>query len=157
MKKSVTTLFISAVMLIGTFAWATEKGIEINDPWVREAPPIAPVSAAYMTIINHDAVARTLTQASSPAFKTVEIHEMAVIDGMMKMREQEKLVIAANGQLVLEPGGYHLMLMGRKEGTTLVADKDNVDLTLKFANGEEMMLTVPVRRFTPPQKMGMGK
>ena len=145
MKKSV---FMLAIMLIGTFAWATENAIEISDPWVREAPPVATVLAAYMVINNHSAVDRTLVQVSSPVFETVEIHQMVMDNGMMEMKPQTELIIAANSQRILKPGGYHLMLMGRKKEITLVAG-DNVDLTLKFADGEEITFTVPVRRFTP--------
>jgi len=61
------------------------------------------------------------------------------------MEHKSQLEIAAKGKVVLAPGGYHLMLMGPKKNI-IVGDK--VALSLKFAEGEEMVIEVPVRKFS---------
>jgi copper(I)-binding protein len=73
----------------------------------------------------------------------VEIHKTVIKDGMMQMRHQPQLIIPPKSQVVLKPGSYHLMLMGLKK--SLIAG-DKVDLTLKFANGEEISIAAPVRK-----------
>ena len=51
-------------------------------------------------------------------------------------------VIPARGELVLEPGGLHLMLMEPQQSLTAGAD---VVLTLSFDNGWTVEVDVPVR------------
>ena len=51
---------------------------------------------------------RRLVEARSPAAKTVEIHEMAMVDNMMKMRAvQGGLELPAGKTVELKPGSYH--------------------------------------------------
>jgi copper(I)-binding protein len=146
MKNYFISLFTLMLMLVSSLAWAGEQSLQINDPWVREAPPVAKVLAAFMIIDNQLPTEKILTTVTTPAFDKVEIHKMIMGDGMMKMQAQPQLVIAANSQRVLKPGGYHLMLIGRKQP---LKAGDKVELTLTFADGEEMTIEAPVRRFVP--------
>ncbi len=134
--------FAAIFILFGLFACG-DQGIQINDPWIREAPPNVSVLAAYMIIKNPSSQPRTLSAVISAAFEHVEIHQTKIQDGMMQMEHQPELIIAAKSQVDLKPGSYHLMLMGRKK--PLVAG-DEIELTLKFVNGEEIPITVPVRK-----------
>ena len=146
MKKNYFLTGIALViLLLAQLAWAGDQVIRINDPWVREAPPNAPTSAAYMIIENLSARQQTLTSVTSSAFASVMIHQTVNRDGMMQMEHKSQLEIAAKGKVVLAPGGYHLMLMGPKKNI-IVGDK--VALSLKFAEGEEMVIEVPVRKFS---------
>ena len=147
MKPYLLNVFFVVFMLV-PFAGADEPTIRIDDPWVREAPPMAPALAAYMIIKNLSSEPKTLLSATSPAFKRIEIHQTINRDGMMQMQAQSQLVIAADDQVDLAPGGYHLMLM---EGEESLSVGDKVTLTLQFADDEEMTLTMPVRKFLPPQ------
>ncbi len=126
------------------FAWA--QSVQISEQWVREAPPNAKVLAAFMMIDNQSEETQTLVAVSSPDFERVEIHQTVEHDGMMHMQQQEQLVIAAKQQVMLKPGSYHLMLMELKR-PLIVGDK--VELTLKFANKEELVITTPVRKSLP--------
>ena len=46
----------------------------------------------------------------------VELHEMSMVDGAMAMQAMpDGLVVAAGRGKVLEPGGYHVMLMDLKQ------------------------------------------
>jgi len=145
MKKTYFSSKIALViLLLAQFAWAGDEVIRINDPWVREAPPNVPL-AAYMIIENLSTREQTLTSITSTVFANVMIHQTINRDGMMQMDHKSQLIIAAQSQVVLAPGGYHLMLMGSKK--TFIAG-DKVDLSLKFAEGEEMVIEVPVREFS---------
>ena len=62
---------------------------------------------------------------------------------MMHMKKQEQLVINSKQQVMLKPGSYHLMLMQPKRQLNA---GDEVELTLKFANEEELIIKVPVRK-----------
>jgi len=150
MKPYLWRVLFGVIVLLVPFAWATadEPTIRIDDPWVREAPPMARVSAAYMIIENLSSQPKILLSATSPAFGRIEIHKTIIHTGMMQMQAQPQLVIAAHEQVTLAPGGYHLMLM---EGQESLSIGDEVTLTLQFADDEEITLTMPVRKFTPPQ------
>ena len=149
MKPYVLNVFLGVIILLVQFACtSSEQAIRINDPWVREAPPNAMASAAYMIIENLSSQPKILTSATCDAFKSIEIHRTVSHNGMMKMEPQPQLPIAANDQVTLAPGGYHLMLMGSKKP---LRAGDEVNLLLKFADGEEITITAEVRKFTPPQ------
>jgi periplasmic copper chaperone A len=52
-----------------------------------------------------------------PVATSVEVHQMTMTDGVMKMRKLEKGLEIKPGQTVeLKPGGYHLMFTGLREG-----------------------------------------
>lgn len=87
--------------------------LTIDRPQLRETPQGAPVAGGYMLVINGGSQDDTLVAASSPAAPSVEIHEMRMDGDVMRMREVDGgLVIPAGQSVSLQPGGYHLMLMG---------------------------------------------
>jgi copper(I)-binding protein len=46
----------------------------------------------------------------------VEVHEMAVVDGVMRMKQlPDGLEIPAGATVVLKPGSFHLMFIGMEE------------------------------------------
>jgi len=140
---------IFAVMSFVLLACNSEQAVQIDDPWVREAPPNARASGGFMIIKNISDQQKILNSAVSSAFEKVEIHQtVAGEGGVMKMVPQPELVIEAKSQVVLKPGSYHLMLIGAKKP---LKAGDEVDLTLKFAKGDEIKLTAPVRK-----SVGMG-
>ena len=110
--------------------------------WIREAHPEATVNAGYMTLVNVGSEDVTLVKLESPVFDRVEIHEMAMVDGLMKMRELTEVVVAAGGGLArFEPGGSHLMLKGPKRHLTA---GHTVELTLIFRSGVKQTVSVKV-------------
>lgn len=85
-------------------------GLRVADPWVREAPPNAEVQAGYMTLSNENDEDLILTSVAAPQYANAEFHRMWFEGDRMRMEGKSTLVVPAKGQLVLEPGGYHLML-----------------------------------------------
>jgi copper(I)-binding protein len=139
-----------AGLVTGTNVFA--GNVEINDPWVREAPPNAQVLAAYMTIANNSAKTVSLMEVQSPAFDHVEMHRSMVKDGMMHMMKQDSIEIPAGGKVMLQPGGYHLMLMKPKHA---LKAGDKVSFTLKFNDGSRSDVNAPVKKATGGMDMNM--
>lgn len=84
----------------------------IETPYAWSTPPLAPVGGGYMTIINNGSEADTLVSGESTFFKTFEIHQMSMEDGVMKMAQLENgLAIPAGETVELKPGSYHLMFI----------------------------------------------
>jgi copper(I)-binding protein len=86
--------------------------LKIGHPWSRATPPSARVGAGYLSIANGGRAPDRLVSATSPAAGRVEIHEMKMDAGVMRMRElAQGLGVPAGETVALRPGGYHLMLM----------------------------------------------
>lgn len=136
---------LAAVALVGACGGddgaTTEEGdIEIIDPWARIARD--DLGAAYFTIVNGTDDTVRLTGASTPVAERVEIHETTMgADGQMSMAEVEGgFEIPAGDELVLEPGGKHLMMMGFAPG-----DADSIELRLDF-DGTEVVVQARIDR-----------
>jgi copper(I)-binding protein len=69
------------------------------------------------------------------------MHEMAMVDGLMAMRQVTDLVIPANGRARFEPGGWHLML---KEPSHRLTTGEIVEMTLVFKSGMKQVVSVNV-------------
>ncbi len=90
--------------------------LRIAHPWSRATPNAAPVGAGYLVVTNTGKTADRLVSAAAGVSAKVEIHEMAVIDGVMRMRALDKgIEIPAGGKVEFKPGGYHIMFIGLKQ------------------------------------------
>jgi len=91
----------------------------IIHPWARAMPKAARVGSGFMEIRNEGENADKLLAVHSTVTERIEIHNMVMDGGVMKMREVEGgLVIPAKDHAVLQPGGYHLMFFS--PGTAFV-------------------------------------
>ena len=136
-------LFSCVAVALPAFAGDTNENLEIKDAWVREMPPGTEVAAGYLSLHNRGARPVRVVSFSSPVAQSLEIHEMKMDKGQMRMRELKGGLAIAPGQTVkLSPGGYHLMLMGVAHA--LIAG-DSVGLELVFDDGSKLHLDLPVR------------
>lgn len=100
--------------------------------------------AAYLVIRNYGTEADRLVGAETEVAGVVEIHEVADDGGVMAMRPlADGLEIPAGDEVILEPGGYHIMLIGLTQD---LRDGDAYAMTLRFEQAGEVTITVPVRR-----------
>lgn len=89
----------------------------IHHPWSRATAPSAKVAAGYLVIENKGREADRLISATFSSSATVELHDMAVEGGVMRMRELPLGIdIPAGGKVELKPGGLHMMFMGLSAG-----------------------------------------
>ena len=141
MKKSLHVSLIFILLNLFSSVYAHQQ-VSVDHAWVRSAPPGADVLAAYMIIKNDSEETRVLTEVSSSMFNRIEIHRTEMHEGMMKMIPQESLPIPGGGSVTLEPGGFHLMLIGPK---SVPLEGEEVDLLLQFSNGHSQRIKVPVK------------
>ena len=144
MKRASVVLMGLALVLVSAAAQAGDE-LVIRDAWVPEAPPTAPAMAAYMVLENGSDEPRAIRSAEAPGFDRVELHLSKMEDGLAKMIEQDRIVVPANGEQALEPGGYHIMLIGIQERRLA---GDVVPVTLHFENGETRVVDAPVKKRT---------
>lgn len=143
MKIARRSLAGIVLALLSTFAFAGNDSVRVQDPWIREAPPVAKVLAAYMKIENVGDDAQVLKGVSSPEFEHVMLHGSRIEDGVAEMFHLDQVEIQPGETAVFEPGGNHFMLMGLKRP---LRDGDNAVLNLDFGDGGTVSISVSVRR-----------
>lgn len=92
---------------------AAQAQVKVDDPWVRATVAPQKATGAFMQITS--AKAAKVVAVSSPVAAMVEIHEMKMDDGVMRMRAVDALPLPAGQAVALKPGSYHVMLMGLKQ------------------------------------------
>ena len=141
MKKLI--LFLASIVSASALAQDAKIGsININHPWARATPGAVKNSAAFMVFDNKGA-ADKLIGVSGDVAKDIQIHSMVTEAGVMKMREIKSLDIPANGKAELKPGGFHVMLIGLKDG---LKEGAKFPLTLKFEKAGEVTVQVTAEK-----------
>jgi periplasmic copper chaperone A len=121
------------------FAVAGHAQVTVKDAWVRATVPQQQATGAFMQLTAaRDA---KLVSARSPVAGIVEIHEMAMVDNVMKMRAVPGLALPAGKAVDLKPGGYHVMLMDLK-GQVKEGDVVPVTLVVEGMDGKRETLEV---------------
>ena len=139
-KQVGTRLLLSAITIIScTFVSAD---IQIKDGHVRGLPPGQSVTAAFMKVINNGDKPVEIIFASTDGAKKAEIHAHLQRDGMMRMEKVESVIVPANGEITMKPGGYHLMLLDLHKP---LREGDSVKVQLLGKNGKSASAQLPVR------------
>lgn len=115
--------------------------VDVEHAFAVAVPPGQKNSAAFMTLKNNSAQPLVLVAADSSASKVSELHTHSEVDGVMMMRKINQIEIPAKGKAELKSGGLHIMLIGLKKE---LPAGSTVDLSLKFSDGSEQNLVVPV-------------
>lgn len=116
--------------------------IMIKDAWVKNAPPVAPARAAYMTIINNGDQSIKIEKISTPQFNMAELHETVNKNGVFSMHELKQLVIPAQGAVHFKPQGKHVMLMMPAVPLT---DLKQVELHILDSNNHTTTVIAPIK------------
>ncbi|WFE29157.1 copper chaperone PCu(A)C [Solwaraspora sp. WMMD791] len=125
-----------------TASAAATAGLVVRDPWVKAADD--GMTAAFGVLVNDTDTDITIASVSTD-ISPVELHEMAMADGAMVMREKQGgIVVPAGGSHTLEPGGDHIMLMDIAQP---VQPGDEVTFTVTFADGETSQFTAVAKPF----------
>lgn len=116
--------------------------IHLSGHWTRAMLPGQKVGGGFVTITNKGTGQDRLVSVSTPVAGRAEIHEMSMVDDVMKMQPlADGLPVPAGETVELKPGGYHLMFMAVeqpfKEGGMVP-----VVLTFEKAGDVELMLPV---------------
>lgn len=136
-------LAISMLLVAGALSAATPAKLRVVEAWSRATPAVAPVAGGFLTVTNAGKADDRLLRVESRIAKRVEIHEMRNDGGIMRMRQvTDGLVVPAQGQLVLAPGGYHLMLIAPVRA---LAEGESFDAVLVFQRAGKLKARFSVR------------
>lgn len=128
---------------------ADERGIVVSGA-VMPTPARKDLGAVYLTVENMGAADDALIGASTPMGAMVELHVTEQQGGTASMHPVDELPVPAGGQLLLRPGGAHLMVMGLSER---VQPGDVLVLELSFREAGRVptvVSVVPYDQLPPP-------
>jgi copper(I)-binding protein len=116
------------------------QSVSVAAPWVRGTVPGQQATGAFMELTSRSDV--TIVSASSPAAGIVEVHEMKMEGGIMRMRAVPRLALPTGVTVQLKPGSYHVMLMDLKQP---LKKGDTVTLMLRLEHKDSKIESLEVR------------
>jgi copper(I)-binding protein len=120
----------------------TELGpLRIVNPWTRAAGH-GMQGGGFLIIRNTAATPDRLVSASSPAAGRMELHTHIRDGDVMRMRPVNDIPVPANGEVTLQPGGLHLMLIGL---TQAMNAGQTIPVTLRFERAGEVTVQLAVQ------------
>jgi copper(I)-binding protein len=120
----------------------------ISQAWSRATPGGAKIGGGYLTIENKGATPDRLIGGSADVAAKVQVHEMTMADGVMKMRPVEGGLTIDPGKTVkLAPGGLHLMMTDLKSP---LKQGDKMPVTLEFEKAGKVAVTLDVQGVGAP-------
>ena len=133
---------LPCILLFNLISQFVQADINIIAPYVRATPPEINTSAAFMELSNPTDKAIKLLSVSTTEAQIAELHNHTHDNGIMKMRQVEFILIPPMGAVKLQPGGFHIMLMGLQQA--MKKDK-KVELNLYFSNHSSQTIKALVR------------
>jgi copper(I)-binding protein len=166
-RSSVLPTLVLWMLLVTLAACASDAtradGIQVVDPWARPAVALKGAEGAsadqsmasgmsqgqggtgaiFMRLVNEGHEADRLVSVQTDAAQVAEIHETRIEGDVMRMQLlPDGLEIPAGGEVVLEPGGYHIMLIELNHDMKV---GDTVAVALEFEKNDTIQVQVPVR------------
>jgi hypothetical protein len=156
MKKATALAFtlLTAGVLAGSVRAEDVKAgdLVISQEWARATPGGAKVGGGYLTIENKGSAPDKLIGATADTAGKIEVHEMTMNNGTMKMRPVEGGLTIDPGKTVkLAPGGLHLMMMDLKSP---LKQGDKLPVTLQFEKAGKVQVTLDVQAIGAPGPSG---
>jgi hypothetical protein len=148
MNKLSRRLALAALAAIVLAAPARADDVKAGDlvitqPWSRATPSGAKVAGGYLTIENKGTAPDRLVGVSAEIAGKADVHEMAMDNGVMKMRPLDNGLAIDPGKTVkLAPGGYHLMLQELKGP---FKEGEKVPVTLQFEKAGKVNVSLDVQ------------
>lgn len=120
------------------------QAVTVADAWVKAAP--SGMTAMFGRIVNPGGQPVTVVSGAAQVAGVVELHEVAMVDGAMKMRPKAGgFEVPAGGSHELKPGADHVMLMKLKKP---VAAGDTVTVVLTLSTGSSVTVNAVAKEFT---------
>jgi periplasmic copper chaperone A len=134
----------SALIVLSSLTAPAMADVSVTAPWVRATVPAQKSSGAFMRL--ESSTSARLVSVSSPVAAQVELHQMDMKDGMMKMQQVDGIDLPAGKGVNLASGSYHIMLVGLKHQ---LKAGDAINLTLQVEHPgkklESITVKVPVK------------
>jgi len=135
-------LSLLAAALFSTSALAQ---VTVLEPWVRATVPQQKAAGAFMRV--QSANAARLVGVSTPVAGRAELHEMAMENNTMRMRQVDAIELPAGKPVDLASGGYHVMFFDLKRQ---LKEGESVPVTLVVEDAAKKKSSVTVEAKVQP-------
>lgn len=140
---------LAALLAVGASS-AAHAQLRVDSEWVRASVPNQSATGAFMRLTAQKDV--VLTGASSPVAGIVEVHEMSLDQGIMRMRAAGPVPLKAGQTIELRSGGLHIMMMDLKKQIK-AGESVPLTLSLKAADGSRLVVEANATAgFAPPTR-----
>jgi periplasmic copper chaperone A len=129
---------IALAWLLGGMAHAADL-VQVIEPWAKATVPAQKVGGVYMKLVARENL--RLIAVKSVVAETAEVHQMKMENGMMRMRAVPFLDLPAGKTVMLEPGGYHVMLFDIKQ-SLVAGQKLKLELSVEDASRRRHRIAV---------------
>jgi periplasmic copper chaperone A len=158
--RQIIRRFLGIALLIAPFAAPANAeeikagDLVISQGWSRATPGGAKIGGGYLTIENKGTTPDRLIHSSGDFAGKIEVHEMAMKNGVMTMRPVDNGLTIEPGKTVkLAPGGFHLMMFDLKSP---LKQGDKVPVTLEFEKAGKVTLSLDVEGIGAQGPAGAG-
>lgn len=135
-------LLLLAPACVALPALAQQRGdIAVTAPWTRAAGQNG-TGAGFLAIANRGTAPDRLVGASSPLARITEIHTHIREGDILRMRPVAAVDLPPGETVTLQPGGFHLMLIGLKQP---LIQGQTVPVTLRFERAGEVEVTLAIQ------------
>jgi copper(I)-binding protein len=134
-----------SLLAAGLFSTGALAQVTVLEPWVRATVPNQKASGAFMRV--QSATAQRLVGVSTPVAGRAEIHEMAMENNTMRMRQVDAIDLPAGKPVNLASGGYHVMFFDLKRQ---LKEGETVPVTLVLQDGAKKKSSVTVEAQVKP-------
>lgn len=143
MKKLITSLAGLLLLLTGSTAHEySASGITVVHPWARATPTASRNGAVYFEIKATGASrGDRLVGGKSTAAERIEIHNHVIEKGIAKMRRVDGVAVRAGKSIILNPHGFHVMLIGLRSP---LKEGEILPLTLVFERAGEITIEATI-------------
>ena len=127
-------------------AFGSEGGqceVVMEDAFIRHIIPGQKVTAAYLRLRNKNIAPCRFVSAEADIAERTEFHSHIHVNGMMKMRQIEEVMIPGGEVLEFRPGGLHLMLFLRGTEASI---KSSSMISLHSRECGDVSQLVPIRK-----------
>ena len=129
-----------ATLMIAAMGTAHAE-IVINGVWSRATAPGLDRGAVYFELENTSRRGEQLIGVSTPRAPRAELHQTIEEGGNSRMVHTPEVRVPAEGEVIFEPGGRHVMLMGLSDS---LQEGETFELTLELERNGPVTLTVDV-------------
>ncbi len=131
--------FLALIVIAGTACAKNTPSVDVGTTYAYATAEVAKNGAVFTSFTS--STDDTLVSVSGDIAEKIEIHDMGMEDGMMRMRKMDNLPLPAGENVKLEPAGKHIMLIGL---AGQLKDGEEFPLTLHFEKAGEQDITVSI-------------
>ena len=142
-RDTIAVLIAGLLSTGAVFADGAADQLSVMKPAIRATAPGQQNSAVFMHLSNEGDKALRIVAAESDLAGVVELHTNIREGEVMKMRRVDDIEVPAKGEVMLQPGGLHVMLIGLKSG---LAPGEEHSVTLVLDDGSRKTITAPVQK-----------